>query len=48
MIVYTAAHLEKAYLNAIIDLHNNSIVNFVSGHSNNNLLVTKTITLKCF
>jgi len=33
----------KAYLSAIIDLYDGSIVNYVLGHSNNNSLVLKTI-----
>ncbi|WP_419096463.1 IS3 family transposase [Ureibacillus endophyticus] len=34
---------KKAYLSAIIDLYDNSIVSYVLGHSNNNALVFKTI-----
>jgi len=33
----------KAYLSAILDLHDNSIVSYVLGHSNNNELVFKTL-----
>lgn len=33
----------KAYLSAIIDLHDNSIVSYVLGHSNNNKLVFDTM-----
>lgn len=35
---------KKAYLSAIIDLHDNSIVIYVLGYSNNNSLVFKTMT----
>lgn len=35
----------KAYLSAILDLGDNSIVSFVLGHSNNNMLVFKTFKL---
>ena len=34
---------KKAYLSAIIDLYDNSIVSYVLGHSNNNDLVFQTI-----
>ena len=34
---------KKAYLSAIIDLYDGSIVSYVFGHSNNNSLVFKTI-----
>ena len=34
---------KKAYLSAIIDLYDKSIVSYVLGHSNNNDLVFKTI-----
>lgn len=34
---------KKAYLSAIIDLYNGSIVSYVLGHLNNNSLVFKTI-----
>ena len=34
---------KKAYLSAIIDLYDNSIISYVLGHSNNNDLVLKTI-----
>jgi len=34
---------KKAYLSAIIDLYDGSIVSYVLGHSNNNSLVFKTI-----
>ena len=34
---------KKAYLSAIIDLHDNSIVSYVLGHSNNNKLVYDTM-----
>ncbi|MED1472755.1 IS3 family transposase [Bacillus salipaludis] len=34
---------QKAYLSAILDLHDNSIVSFVFGHRNDNNLVFKTI-----
>ncbi|AGY78256.2 MULTISPECIES: IS3 family transposase [Clostridium] len=33
----------KAYLSAILDLHDNSIVSYVLGHSNNNHLVFQTL-----
>lgn len=33
---------QKAYLSAILDLHCNSIVSYVIGHSNNNALVFQT------
>jgi transposase InsO family protein len=33
---------KKAYLSAILDLHDGSIVSYVMGHSNNNKLVFKT------
>ncbi|MDR5588049.1 IS3 family transposase [Clostridium sp. 5N-1] len=36
---------EKAYLSAILDLNDNSIVAYVLGHSNNNELVFKTLDL---
>ncbi|QDX91195.1 IS3 family transposase [Brevibacillus laterosporus] len=36
---------QKAYLSAILDLHDNSIVSYVLGHSNNNSLVFKTVNL---
>lgn len=35
----------KAYLSAILDLGDNSIVSFVLGHSNNNALVFRTFKL---
>jgi transposase InsO family protein len=35
----------KAYLSAILDLSDKSIVSFVMGHSNNNLLVFKTFDI---
>jgi len=38
-------HGQKAYLSAILDLHDNSIVSYVLGHSNNNPLVFKTLEL---
>ncbi len=38
-------HGRKAYLSAILDLHDNSIVSYVLGHSNNNPLVFKTLEL---
>lgn len=38
-------HGQKAYLSAILDLHDKSIVSFVLGHSNNNPLVFKTLQL---
>ena len=34
---------KKAYLSAIIDLYDNSIVSYVLGHSNNNKLVFQTM-----
>jgi putative transposase len=34
---------KKAYLSAILDLHDGSIVSYVLGHSNNNKLVFKTL-----
>ncbi|MCM3741272.1 IS3 family transposase [Oceanobacillus luteolus] len=33
----------KAYLNAILDLHDGSIISYVLGHSNNNKLVFQTL-----
>jgi len=36
---------QKAYLSAILDLHDNTIVSNVFGHSNNNRLVFKTFDL---
>ncbi|NSB44413.1 transposase InsO family protein [Clostridium saccharoperbutylacetonicum] len=36
---------KKAYLSAILDLNDNSIVSYVLGHSNNNELVFKTLDL---
>ena len=33
----------KAYLSAIIDMYDNSIVSYVVGHSNNNILLMETI-----
>nr|WP_281365891.1 IS3 family transposase [Paenibacillus phytohabitans] len=36
---------KKAYLSAILDLHDKSIVSYVLGHSNNNLLVFETFEL---
>ncbi|MFJ7952931.1 IS3 family transposase, partial [Lysinibacillus sp. NPDC096418] len=36
---------KKAYLSAIIDLYDKSIVSYVLGHSNNNDLVFKTVRL---
>jgi len=36
---------KKAYLSAVIDLYDNSIVSYVFGHSNNNLLVFQTMKL---
>lgn len=36
---------KKAYLSAILDLHDNSIVAYVLGHSNNNELVFKTLDI---
>lgn len=38
-------HGQKAYLSAILDLHDKSIVSYVLGHSNNNSLVFKTLKL---
>jgi len=38
-------HGQKAYLSAILDLHDKSIVSYVLGHSNNNSLVFKTLEL---
>ncbi|WP_082651959.1 IS3 family transposase [Gorillibacterium timonense] len=34
---------QKAYLSAILDLHDNSIVSYVIGHANNNELVFETL-----
>lgn len=34
---------QKAYLSAVLDLHDNTIVSYVLGHSNNNSLVFRTI-----
>jgi transposase InsO family protein len=36
---------EKAYLSAILDLHDKTIVSYVLGHSNNNPLVFQTLKL---
>ena len=36
---------KKAYLSAILDLHDKSIVGYVLGHSNNNDLVFKTLDM---
>ncbi|WP_371877746.1 IS3 family transposase [Paenibacillus plantiphilus] len=36
---------QKAYLSAILDLHDKSIVSYVFGHSNNNPLVFETLKL---
>lgn len=36
---------QKAYLSAILDLHDNTIVGYVLGHSNNNDLVFKTLDI---
>jgi len=36
---------QKAYLSAILDLHDKSVVSYVLGHSNNNPLVFKTLEL---
>ncbi|PZD94488.1 IS3 family transposase [Paenibacillus sambharensis] len=36
---------QKAYLSAILDLHDKSIVSYVLGHSNNNPLVFQTLDL---
>jgi putative transposase len=36
---------QKAYLSAILDLHDKSIVAYVLGHSNNNDLVFKTVDI---
>ncbi len=36
---------KKAYLSAILDLHDKSIVGYVLGHSNNNDLVFKTLDI---
>ena len=36
---------QKAYLSAILDLHDKSIVSYVLGHSNNNPLVFETLDL---
>ncbi|WP_169082176.1 IS3 family transposase [Paenibacillus sp. PL91] len=36
-------HGQKAYLSAILDLHDKSIVSYVLGHSNNNPLVFQTL-----
>jgi putative transposase len=38
-------YAQKAYLSAILDLHDNTIVSYVLGRSNNNGLVFKTIKL---
>lgn len=34
---------KKAYLSAILDLHDNTIVSYAFGHSNNNALVIRTV-----
>jgi len=36
---------QKAYLSAILDLHDNTIISYVLGQSNNNRLVFKTVNL---
>lgn len=36
---------KKAYLSAILDLHDKSTVGYVLGHSNNNDLVFKTLDM---
>jgi transposase InsO family protein len=36
---------QKAYLSAILDLHDNTVVSYVVGHSNNNNLVFQTLKL---
>ncbi|MGO4699588.1 IS3 family transposase [Paenibacillus sp. 2TAB26] len=36
-------HGQKAYLSAILDLHDNTVVSHVFGHSNNNSLVFQTV-----
>jgi transposase InsO family protein len=36
---------QKAYLSAILDLHDNTVVSYVLGHSNNNNLVFQTLKL---
>jgi len=36
---------QKAYLSAILDLHDNTIIFYVLGQSNNNRLVFKTVKL---
>jgi putative transposase len=36
-------HGQKAYLSAILDLHDNTIVSHVFGHTNNNSLVFQTV-----
>ena len=36
---------KKAYLSAILDLHDNTIISYVLGHSNNNRLVFQTVKL---
>jgi len=38
-------HAQKAYLSAILDLHDNTIVSYVLGKSNNNSLVFRTLKL---
>jgi putative transposase len=38
-------HGQKAYLSAILDLHDKSIVSYVMGYSNNNPLVFQTLKL---
>ncbi|WP_163976009.1 hypothetical protein [Paenibacillus alvei] len=37
--------VQKAYLSAILDLHDKSIVSYVLGRSNNNPLVFQTLKL---
>ncbi|MEF7495461.1 IS3 family transposase [Lysinibacillus sphaericus] len=39
---------KKAYLSAILDLYDGSIISYVLGHSNNNELVFKTFDLAMF
>ncbi|CAM2904848.1 IS3 family transposase [Paenibacillus sediminis] len=36
---------QKAYLSAILDLHDNTIISYILGHSNNNSLVFQTVKL---
>jgi putative transposase len=42
---FKCGNSQKAYLSAILDLHDNTIVSYVLGHSNNNPLVFQTLNM---